>query len=83
MTEDEARQKWCPFARITVTPDNAPWQGGSLSNRGIWTNGEPGVSCIASHCMAWIETDREAVPTLPDGEPDFKPAGYCGLVRHP
>jgi hypothetical protein len=44
MTEDEAKTKWCPFARID------PQQPGSWGNRPA---SHMGVHCIASACMAW------------------------------
>lgn len=76
MTEDEARQKWCPFVRHF----NALYQpcGNSLvsmlSQMGD-RNVEP-FHCIASGCMMW-EFD------LPDAHPDASnrtPTGYCGLA---
>lgn len=74
MIEDEAKTKWCPFAREASTPGG--W------NRGVFSDG-PRSKCLGSQCMAWRATDREAVPCQPDGEPDFKEAGYCGLAGKP
>lgn len=65
MTEDEAKTKWCPFARV-----EGPWNGGSPTiNRGVHdaeydeednrlperpgSRLPPQSLCIASACMAW------------------------------
>lgn len=60
MTEDEARTKWCPFARAAEPQrfgDNGPMAPVAAVNRGSdalrdpsWS---PNVLCIASACMAW------------------------------
>lgn len=41
MTEDEAKQKWCPFVQ-------AVGEFGSYTNRGDFKK-----TCLASGCMAW------------------------------
>lgn len=56
MTEDEAKTKWCPFARVV---DSA---------RG--TDGE-GARCIGSACMAWRWlTSPEVVAAYPGSVAD-------------
>lgn len=71
MTEEQARTKWCPFARYK-----------SINGEGInrWAtdevqlNPEP-ARCIASDCMAWwwiIAPSR-----------NIKGTGCCGLARTP
>lgn len=67
MTEQEAKTKTCPK---TFGWDVTPEYNQLLSE-----------ACVASDCMMWISTDKEAVPCMPDGEPDFKDAGYCGLTK--
>lgn len=56
MTEDEAKTKWCPQARIAneTGAHNAEYVGGRV---------QPSSSCIASACMAWrvLHTDRGPV----------------------
>jgi hypothetical protein len=90
MTEDEAKTKWCPFAR-TVEHGGA---GTSMPrNRVVLISTEPatvlienliGINCIASACMAWVQTDNEAPPSKEgDPEPVYKPAGRCGLASRP
>ena len=77
LTEDEARQKWCPHARVPLAAD------GYTGNRMDDTTGaivpEFGSRCIASQCMAW----RWA--SLPVADTDDNPAekGYCGAFGRP
>lgn len=62
MTEDEAKTKWCPFARVAASAPGKPLTvpgGQSVFNR-IETDVPeevtryPGAAkCIASACMAW------------------------------
>lgn len=57
MTEDEAKTKWCPFARV----EGDEGDGLPASNRNARPKGEQGAPaftfpaslCIASACMAW------------------------------
>lgn len=46
MTEDEAKTKWCPFARRLFD-----WNEETSYNRR--KDDTPGSLCIASACMAW------------------------------
>lgn len=51
MTEEDARGKWCPFARCG-SPSDPGWS----HNRDCATStSEPskGAACLASGCMAW------------------------------
>ena len=43
MSEDEALQKWCPFARVVVTQLPHPTQAEAKAQ----------TRCIGSACMAW------------------------------
>lgn len=67
MTEEEAKEKWCPMVKATCdrkTEDEA------------WERLEGQVArCITSDCMMW----REYVPEHIRGET----YGYCGLADKP
>lgn len=87
MTEDEAKTKWCPFARQSVTIDNrgSPLNGFS-ANR---FNDDKASMCIASACMAWSwkleQTNKPPAGGMswPQVEPIYRQAehGSCGLAR--
>ena len=88
MTEDEALTKWCPFAHsrgVSIITDTIDKNTGTYSYGAVHREGGEGINlqCIGSKCMVWHATDREAVPCQPDGDPDFKEAGYCGLAGAP
>ena len=79
MTEDEAKLKWCPFARVT---DGGGSDGRQLTatnrhaGKKIGKDGKPRILrgnslCIASDCMAWRSYSRLA------GN------GFCGLAGEP
>lgn len=84
MTEDEAKTKWCPWARVPLLMVHS-----LAANRDIPVNGNPHIPtaalCIASGCMAWRATDPEYAPQPPDdpNDPVAQPAGYCGLAGKP
>lgn len=92
MTEDEAKTKWCPFARMLshiYSQDGAgrTFEGGYSYNRSP-DHGEgylpTGAKCIGSACMAWRATDNECAPSSYYEPPaQSKPAGYCGLAGRP
>jgi hypothetical protein len=67
MTEQEAAEKWCPFAR-EVMDDPHP-----AANRAY--DGDPVTKCIASRCMAWRwhKIVNPAAQAL-------QGSGYCGLT---
>src|ERR1700753_3077279 len=69
MTEDEAKTKWCPFARSMISIEN---RGNPLAvasaNRfpGDTSGSEKGSLCVASGCMAWRCFPREDGESLLD-----------------
>ena len=79
MNEDEAKTKWCPFSRVSVTEmgsDHAVMRvpsGAATFNRLIVDGKKialPQVTlCIGSACMAWQAEGPENLSS-----------GYCGLV---
>ena len=87
MKEEEAKTKWCPFSRVSMTvmdreTDNVQSLYG---NRFLLfdTNEDPKTStgklnlgdalCIGSDCMMW-EPDPSTVHQIPTGD--------CALKRH-
>ena len=82
MTEDEARQRWCPFVRVTVTPNDASWQGNMLTNRGDIPASSANTLCIASDCMAWRWNKNTVSGSLrtPRASGCPEPKGHCGLA---
>ncbi len=75
LTEDEARAKWCPYARSWAPPD----EGGAGGNR--VTRGKPDQDClcIASDCMAWRDARPAWNATMQPSERKT-PRGYCGAA---
>lgn len=87
MTEDEAKEKWCPFSRpVTVVGednhDKSPviFMGnrvlvsivGDDPQEAMFNENPDGSRCIGSRCMAW-RWARGFNPT----------SGYCGLAGKP
>jgi len=67
MKIEDAKQKWCPFARSYASHDSS-----AASINREW-DGSPdnGTMCIADRCMAWRELRDNGVVT----------GGCCGLVK--
>jgi hypothetical protein len=92
MTEDEARTKWCPFARCLTTIDN---DGNPIALTAInrAAGDVAGSLCIASACMAWRFTDyfneqhrltrKVTIEPAPDGWSETNREGHCGLAGRP
>lgn len=94
MTEEEARLRWCPFARVGGGRD----AGMATVNRPHYTSDsftKDRTRCYASDCMAWRWTKRpvaargagydlngsirRSIPAAP-AEPG---QGFCGLAGAP
>jgi hypothetical protein len=72
MTEDEAKTKWCPFARSqTEDRETAP-----AVNRTLQGHIDIGCHCIGSRCMAWRVAYAEEAGNGTEH-------GYCGLAGKP
>ena len=75
LTEDEARQKWCPHVSLCEV-------GGAIyDNRG---QSHGFTRCIASECMSWRWSDERRQGTIvsvkeTDGTEREVIRGYCGL----
>lgn len=77
MTEEEAKRKWCPMVRVSVTPNNSTWQNSMLNNRGDIPADNMQCRCIASDCMmwAWDFAPHDSPGGVQEG------TGHCGLVK--
>ena len=82
LTEEEAKTKWCPAARVSDA---------GLGNRYTMvddlTSGMAFAHCIASRCMWWrwgVDETRDR-HRKPDGtvEEYRHKAGYCGIAGKP
>ena len=67
MTEDEAKQKWCPMVRFNP-PDGE-------NNRSPDHGGLNNARCIASECAVWKWSSKfhTTMESIEDGR--------CGLIR--
>lgn len=96
MTEEEAKTKWCPFARVSCA--SGPETGNHAANRtptGLHNESSlsSGSFCIGSACMAWREektfkpTHVGVVGTRENPEyelgGEIRKGGYCGLAGKP
>ena len=87
MTEDEARTKFCPFARIAHV--SAP-TGGNRHYGGVGAEENLCMitRCIASDCMAW-RWRQEFTGTISNEDGGIAgltidtEIGYCGLAGKP
>ncbi len=72
ITPEEARTKWCPFARVI---DNATSHSTPAVNRPAEEHFiQQHSRCLADGCMAW----RWSYP-LTQADPQYQ-QGYCGLA---
>ncbi len=84
MTEEEAKNKWCPFARAEAMRDKADSPRLAI-NRGspIFVMMEATL-CIGSACMAWRAVQTGWTNPNPAGESEpIYGSGYCGLAGKP
>lgn len=87
MTEDEARSRWCPFARTERGTRVLDAQGA--------THWLADCACIASNCMAWRWTSpphwrvqivpgrTQAATKDEEGAYQTRGNGFCGLAGKP
>ena len=87
MTEEEAKTKWCPFARArgfaSEAAINRPWTGLPQDHqKADIPDGE--CKCIGSACMAWRRRRWFWWPAMTIGEQwERKAMGRCGLAGAP
>lgn len=81
MTEEEAKQKWCPFVRHTADGTDA------ASNRYATQSGatpeQQWNACIGSACMAWRFNRDDWSENMSTGAITYHQGGYCGLAGKP
>lgn len=84
MTEDEAKTRWCPHARVSMATDRAATPAHNRSINVIGSRGDAEVQtnpayarCLGSACMAWrVRTDH-------GDQGGSVREGYCGLAGSP
>ncbi len=89
LTEDEAKQQWCPHARVCEVGDGelyGPFNRYHTSEQSGPTDSGNEARCIASQCMAW----RWARTHINDPQnlggdmiPSTRAYGYCGAFGVP
>lgn len=78
MTEEEAREAWCPFARVWATDAEGGGGDAAINRYGDTAKTlHPNAMCLGSDCMAWRWIDRDR-----DDPYERGPArrGRCGLA---
>lgn len=88
LTEQDARQKWCPMVRNAAPSDSEA--AGTAGNRYGGEATHPTHSCIASDCMMWRKTGQIGIGPRGekrdrdlDGLTRWIDVGYCGLAGSP
>lgn len=87
MTEQEAKTKWCPFARVGSETTGL----GSINRDMRKGPAFDGAQCIGSGCMAWRKSGAAKVENRKgqlvdrdiDGTGRWHYDGYCGLAGKP
>ena len=80
MTEDEARTKWCPFARVVERQNDQSYNRCVIVQQYGGAEALPipiGAKCVASECACWVV---DAGATVPPGEHSTA-QGHCGLIN--
>lgn len=85
LTENEAKQKWCPLARTENSRD-VPAVSVNRFGNGL----DMDCYCLASACMAWRKVDQigigpngEKRARDHDGRTRWHDRGYCGAFGRP
>jgi len=78
MTEDEAKEKWCPHVRLRGSVDNGQDRGNWNKRGDISMDAFPQrACCIASDCALWVEETSINLGT----NKTTVCGGHCGLVN--
>lgn len=94
MTEKEAREKWCPFARTALSSFGVDQFNAirGTANRVMafveaaddaLTIAEGHANCIASDCAVWRFASPETLERFYLSDHDHLDLGYCGLAGDP
>ena len=83
MTEDEAKERWCPFYRVSAAGVEADVELYDTRKHNPSPSGQLGDGrCIASDCMAWRWKSLPEGTSLKLADLDID-EGYCGLAGRP
>lgn len=86
LTEDQARVKWCPMARVAPEGDQNVWNRSRIdvgAQENVHQRPDRVVAmsrCIGSDCMAWRWLDPASDPAV---VPESARRGFCGLAGRP
>ena len=64
MTEQEAKTKWCPFARVTWQTDATSWNRVQDGAGNVDEGTGNACKCLGSDCMAWRATKGDEEPLI-------------------
>lgn len=92
-TEEEAKTKWCPFARqlVSIETDDPLRKGPQFATSANRYQNNDMAACISSACMAWCAIHQwryhsnEPWLTGDDGggAVEERTVGFCGLIGKP
>lgn len=77
MTEDEAKTKWCPFARAQTEDEPEA----AVVNRAVGGKADYDCYCLGSACMAWTWVDGERKPFRVSPEIAASKNFWAGYIR--
>lgn len=80
LSEAEAKTKWCPLVRVTMTGFAG---GGRGPHPAVNRTDGVGTSCQGAACMFWRWGPARVVATSPHGHAGTVPEGYCGAAGVP
>jgi hypothetical protein len=78
LTEEEAKGKWCPHARVIFNHrDEEKMRTHAATSYNRSSDPMPLSNCIGSGCMAWKWIDSEY---LAEADPAVERRGRCGIA---